>query len=284
MKPVIHLIAGLGTAAFAASLSGQGFNDVFDVDTSDINSIGYFQSGNLGGGSGTAVMDGSLVISYGSGSIGLANIARHFPTVEIGVGESIQANFTLSAGGLNQFQRMIRFSLGYVAPENQLTANSPLRSPIEPDGFWGYVGAIAGPGAGVNSSIGIILNTGNVVHKEGNPDNGNDAGALNWIEDLSASVDSTFTGLEGELFLLRTTTGWDITASLGDVLITTSHEGVLTQFNTFGFGLNGGQDNAFYSFDNISVTVIPEPSTYAVVLGLAALVGLLGVRRRQRRG
>ncbi|MCC5808571.1 MAG: PEP-CTERM sorting domain-containing protein [Opitutales bacterium] len=224
-----------------------------------------------------------MVISYGTGSGGLVNIARHFPTVEIGVGQSIQANFTLSAGGLGEVQRMIRFSLGYVAPENHLTENSPLRSPIQPDGFWGYAGAIAGPGAGVSSSIGFLLNTGNVVHKEGNAANGNDAGALNWIEDVSDSVASSFTELEGELFLLRTSDGWDVTASLGDVLITTSHTGALTQFNTFGFGLNGGQDNAFYSFDNISVTVIPEPSTYALVLGLAALAGLLGVRRRRAR-
>ncbi|MCC5808572.1 MAG: hypothetical protein JJU00_19755 [Opitutales bacterium] len=54
-----QITACLGTAALTATLSGQGFNDVFDVDTNDINSIGYFQSGNFGDNSAAAVMDGS---------------------------------------------------------------------------------------------------------------------------------------------------------------------------------------------------------------------------------
>lgn len=44
---------------------------------------------------------------------------------------------------------------------------------------------------------------------------------------------------------------------------------------------NGGRGVA--EFDNISVQAVPEPSTYAMLFGLAALVGA-GIRRRHKQG
>ena len=47
---------------------------------------------------------------------------------------------------------------------------------------------------------------------------------------------------------------------------------------SIGFG--GGSPNVLY--DNVTVTVVPEPGSYALLLAGLGVVGLLGGRRRQR--
>lgn len=281
------LLIGMTSLALAASAGAQTvFSGNFATPTTNINDIGYFVAGNFGSGANLNVSGGNLNVVYGSSSQGLAHIVGHFPSQSISVGESISLDFNVSTatGGLNGVQRGFRFSLGYVAPDNQLTANTPLlRSPIQPDGFTGY-GAAISTASGSLTSISYILNTGNAIHKEGLASNGNDAGSLTWLADSTTqNLSTTFTDLTGNLLITRTEEGYDVSVSIGDVSLTTSHTNATPlNFNTFGFGMNGGQpDGGGLQFSSMEVTVIPEPSTAAALAGLLVL-GLIAWKRRRR--
>ena len=285
MKTIQSLLGGLGSMALAATATAQFnvFTDDFSSPTSNINTAGYYAAGNFGGGADLNVAGSNLNIVYGSSSGGLVNISRAFPAQTIAVGQQIRLDFNLSTiGSVSAVQRGIRFSLGYIDPANQLMADSPLRSPIAvPTGFTGYMGAIStNPGA--LTSIGFLNGTGNVIHVEGAAANGNTGGSLSWLVDSTTqNLDQSFASLDGVLLITRTVDGYDTLVTIGGVSLQQSHVGGPAAFNTFGFGINGGQaPGTGFSFDSVSVTVIPEPTTYAAIFGLLGLAWVVWRRRR----
>lgn len=282
-----YILPTLAGVSLAVSAFGQTsvFNDTFNTDAASFNDYGYIASGNFGTGAELNVSGGAMNVVYGASSGGLVNVVRHFPTQSLNEGWSIQADFTFSTApaGIGNAQRGFRFSLGYVASGDQLTQNNQSqRSPIMGGGFTGYASALTA-GVGNTSSIAFIESTGNPIHKEGLASNGNDGGSLVWLEDsTSALIDQNFSNIDGQFMVTRTATGYDITVNIGGVLLSTSHVGNEIEFNTLGFGMNGGQpENGGFVFDNMSVTVIPEPSVYAGLFGILA-IGLALYRRRKQ--
>lgn len=285
MKTMHKLFGGAALFALASSLSAQFavFTDDFSTPTANVNTAGYFAAGNFGTGADINVSGGTMNVVYGASGGGLANISRYFPTQTLAVGEWIQLDFTLFAiGNVSSVQRNLRFSLGYVSAATQLTGNTALRSPIDSPGFTGFMGAIATTPGGL-TSIGSINGTGNVVHVEGAAANGFTGGSLTWHADSTTQhLPTNFSDLDGTLLITRTADGYDTLVSIGGVSLQASHTGGPAAFNTFGFGFNGGLASGNgYAFDSVSVTVIPEPSTYAALFGVLGL-GLVVWRRRIR--
>ncbi len=108
-------------------------------------------------------------------------------------------------------------------------------------------------------------------------DAGATAGALTYGGNLTLNVTTATPSSSYQLFNVNAATG-----SLSALTLAGSFTGSLTNNSGVWTATIGGQD---WSFDQLTgylsvVTVVPEPSTYAALLGLAAL-GFTAMRRRR---
>ena len=186
------------------------------------------------------------------GNDGLAQVSRSFPSATIGVGESIRLSLTMNASGLEDNQRRIGFALGFIDSYPLFPTSSVLWRPFGN----GYI--------------------------HGVPDDGSEPadGLLIWLEETTETASDGFTGVPVELLLARSATGYDMTVTFGESILSASHEGSLNSFNVVAFGVDGVQFGATYWFDDLSVTVIPEPSASAALFALGSFLAVLYGRRR----
>ncbi|MCB1106228.1 MAG: PEP-CTERM sorting domain-containing protein, partial [Cephaloticoccus sp.] len=101
---------------------------------------------------------------------------------------------------------------------------------------------------------------------------------------VRSSLDNYSTNLSSDSAPLNPSGSITATSLTLPTSITYSAITTTTQFRIYGWGATGSSGslsvNAFSMTGNL--TAVPEPSTYAAILGGVALVGVAVIRRRKR--
>lgn len=82
--------------------------------------------------------------------------------------------------------------------------------------------------------------------------------------------------------MTRTADGYDVVTTLNGAALNTHTVATTSDLtlDSLWFGVNNRNSDLELSIDNLVVTAVPEPSTYAAILGLLAL-GVVAYRRRR---
>ncbi|MDP1579072.1 MAG: PEP-CTERM sorting domain-containing protein [Candidatus Didemnitutus sp.] len=245
---------------------------------------------------GDSITPGATNVLFVEGQTSGSSFIMNFPTANVAVGETLTVSLSFTTGGTvnNTTSNSFRFGVfnnGGTPITANFNSNSPGASEFTND--FGYMfqhnfnGASSLGMYARDAGTGTMPNT--LLSTTASP------GWLNIASDTTGTpapvAASTFYTLT--LSLARIDGGYTFSSLLNGgatseyartVTDTTSGSIGLASFNSFAFYINGGS-NAMSAIDlsamNISVaaTVIPEPSTYAALVGLCAL-GLVAYRRR----
>ncbi len=185
----------------------------------------------------------------------------------LSVGDELTFSFTAKLTG-NQGNRNNEFQFGIGNNMGDVPAADGETAVFENDR--GYIVAL-GAGSG---ATGILRDAGTQGFL-GRPGSGDHT---TLVSETGMALTQTFTTYS--MTISRTSTGLDLTLTDGNFTISGSDNSVpgneFYTFNTMTFGYyNRNTEN---SIDIDSITVIPEPTTYAAIFGLGAL-GLVMLRR-----
>lgn len=272
MKIKSTFLAGVITSLAFVGANAQTviFNDTFGSGTAA--AAGYYRFGTTNTTLGPDPLVGTLDYTYATGAANRSGVIKQFTNTTLALGETLTFAFTIDSRALRDDENnSFRWSIGNIGT----TVNSDLASaePFSSGARRNYVFAAA------TGSATTAINQ----HSSGfsSPVNGGTATAITGLaaSNFAASSTNAFTI---SVAFTRTATGLDIAKDFGGALssgsFTTANSGDF-DFNTIAFSFNNaGAYNV--SLDNVAVTVVPEPSTWALLAsGLTALVVL---RRRRR--
>lgn len=258
----------IAAALLAASASAAPlFTDTFASGTAA--DAGYYRFGTTDTTLGVA--DGTLNYAYAAGATNRSGVIKQFANTTVAVGETLIFSFTVDSRSFRDDENnSFRWSIGNIGT----AVNADLAS-AEPFGSGtrrNYVFAAA---------TGIATTAFN-QHSAGfaSPVNG---GTTTAIAGLAAS---NFTAASTDPFLIsvsftRTASGLDIEKNFGGAISSgsfTTANAADFDFNTLAFSFNNAGTYSA-SLDNVSVSVIPEPSTMAL-FGVALLSALAFKRRK----
>lgn len=266
MKKIITLLSLLGLGATAAQAV---FTDNFSSGTAA--DAGYYRFGTTD--TTLTVAAGTLDYDYAAGASNRSGVIKQFTNTTLNLGETLTFAFTLDSRELRDDENnSFRWSIGNIG--TAVNADFASAEPFSGGARRNYVFAAA---TGVSATA---LNQ----HSTGfsSPVNGGTATAISGL-DASNFANASTDPFTISVAFTRTATGLDIVKDFGGTVSSGSFTTTTTNdfdFNTIAFSFNNaGAYDA--SFDNISVTVIPEPSSFA--LGAGALVlALIGTRRSRR--
>lgn len=271
MKLKNYLLLSLATVA-ASSLSATViFSDSFASGSAA--DAGYYRFGTTNTTLETNNIAGTLNYSYAAGATNRSGVIKQFGDTAIAVGETLTFSFTIVSRNLRGDENnSFRFSIGNIG--TAVTSDLASAEPFSGGTRRNYVFAAA------TGTATTAFNQ----HSAGfsSPVN---AGTVTALTGLSAS---NFANTSSEPFnisvsFFRTEDGLDITKDFGGNISSASFATSTANdfiFNTLAFSFNNA-GNYTIALDNISVSVIPEPSTYAFLFGLGIL-GFVVVRRRKR--
>lgn len=238
-------------------------------------------------------ISGGISLDSSEGSAFLITYFTDSGAFNIGIGSSLEVTYQFrldTAPNVGTGLRVAVFDSGGSRVEGDGSSASDSRLA----NYTGY-GMFANPGSTNNYSIRErIGSNNNLMFVGGTSPNlvwttGTSGTVNNDIAALAAGV--TYTGVftvartdADAGTITHTITGPDVDSSVSVAI----NSGLLTSFDTFAIGLLGATTDAsnnpvtrMTGIELDSVTIIPEPSTYAALAGLLAL-GLVIVRRRMK--
>ena len=235
--------------------------------------------------SGDSITPGTNSVLFTEGQTSGSTFVMNFSPATVNVGHTLTLVMNFTTGtSLSTASNSFRFGIfnsGATQIAADFNSNTPAGNAFLDD--LGYMAAYNFSGAAVD----LRARTANTVNQ-----------LLSSTTDLTTIANSSGSGTTGAfaastsytltMTLERTSSGYIFSSLLNGgnnsdyyrtALDTTSLSSALTSFNEFAFYVNGGS-NAVNTINvtGMNISVIPEPSTYAALLGLAAL-GLAAYRR-----
>lgn len=262
----------LSTAAVVASSSINAAIVLNTFDSGTAAENGYYRFGTTGTTLSTDNVSGTLALSYTADAANRSGVIKQFTATSIEVGETLIFSFTLANRSLRGDENnSFRFSIGNIG--TSITSDIASAEPFSGGTRRNYVFAAA---TGVASTA---FNQ----HSAGfsSPVNG---GTNTAISGLTASnfSNSSSQSFAVSVSFTRTLTGLDIQKDFGGSISSGSFTTATAadfSFNTIAFSMNNAGDYNF-ALSDVSVTVIPEPSTMAALLGIASFACVM-LRRYQ---
>ncbi|TVP82546.1 MAG: hypothetical protein EA353_00290 [Puniceicoccaceae bacterium] len=259
--------------AFAATAHSQVvFQDNFSSGTAA--DAGYYRFGTTGTSLATDDTAGTLNYAYSGTAANRSGVIKQFASTTIEIGETLTFAFTIDARDLRADENnSFRWSIGNIG--TSVSADLADAEPFSGGTRQNYVFAAA---TGVATTA---LNQ----HSAGfsSPVNGGTT------TNLSGLAASNFSDASTDAFAIavaftRTASGLEISKDFGgnisSATFTTTNANDFI-FNTLAFSMNNAGDYDF-ALSDVSVSVIPEPSAWALSSGVLAL--LMVLRRPRRRG
>jgi hypothetical protein len=244
------------------------FNDTFTSGTAA--EAGYHRFGTTN--TTLAVDGGNLDYGYATGASNRSGVIKQFTSTTIAVGETLTFSFTIDSRSLRLSEdNSFRWSIGNIS--TAVNADFSSAEPFSGGTRRNYVFSAA-------TGTSVAFNQ----HSAGfsSPVNGGTVTAISGITASNFAASST-DAFSISVSFTRTVTGLSISRNFGGSISSGSFattNGNDFVFNTIAFSLNNAGDYGF-SLDNVSVSVIPEPSSFAALAGLGAL-GFVSARRRRR--
>lgn len=266
MKSTLTLLLSFGFASAASATTL--ILDTFDAGTPADS--GYYRFGTTN--TTLAVADGTLNYSYASGATNRSGVIRQFANTTLEVGETLTFAFSITTRTLRDDENnSFRWSIGNIG--TVVTEDLASAEPFSGGTRRNFVFAAA------TGTATTALNQ----HSAGfsSPVNSGTVTALSGL-DASNFSNSSSDPLTISVAFTRTASGLDIVKDFGGIVSSGSFATTNANdfdFNTIAFSFNNAGDYSV-SLDDISVSIIPEPSTYAAMFGLLALA--LAIVRRRR--
>lgn len=261
--PLLTLATGLITISHAASAQ-----TIFEDDFSDGNRNGWY---TFSSSSGTApVVNQQLVLTAGTGSV--AAITYFTPTT-LAVGEKMTLTFDMSFSSFNSNNDQFRYGL-FNSQGTQISADITSVSDSAFNGDRGYAAFMSYTNTPQAQSLrertgsnDTFWSAGAFTSRASGNDNigGTPDVARQYFMELELTAADSMT----------VTSGIEVVAGSIRTFTTSSPVSTIDSLVIFQ-----GNDQANLTFDNFNVSVIPEPGTYALLGGLAAL-GIVMLRRRR---
>jgi len=225
--------------------------------------------------SNVGVTSGALQISnLDTSDDGILGYFTNAGTIDLAIGETITFSYdlTFSGGSLSNINNRIRFGLMNSGGSRETADGSGFNAATY-NGYRGYWGRLGLTGIGESHIAVRDTNDNNLVTTGASTTLGADVDIGDFlldstysislaIERTDASTNTITVNVDGIGSITRTESS-DLYASFDTAVISIHNPGATTA-----------------TLDNLAVEVVPEPSTYTLILGLAA-AGLLIARRRR---
>jgi hypothetical protein len=263
LSPTLLLLAAMGSIP-AVSF---GFTDTFISGTPADN--GWYVSAT---GSTLDTTGGDLRFTNGASAASYDAAFRQFSAVTLTDGQSLTLSFTYSASSMANLEE--QFGVALFNSSNSFASN-------QANNAW-----TSGSGYQLRLNTGPASDTGNSSLRNvsfgtaGHPFRTTVTIGTTTATDSVNQASGTFS-----LTIARTSaTSIAITSVLdGNTLYNAVDTGTqdFSTFNTLALGIGTVANSRYFEIDNVSMSVVPEPSSAAMLAGLGAL-GMVGLRRRRR--
>lgn len=281
-----HLLATTlvaGSAVFAHAQTTL-LNDTFadgDRTTQNLPASAAHYFGTTDSNGTVAVASNALQFSYAGTTNTLTQAVSYFSPggspIALSIGDTLTASFTLSGTNIANAADTLRIGL-YNSGGNRVSADT---SGIADAAFNSYTGY------GLWANMGTGTNTTDLVRRTGTSSTLFAGGAhpniVGSTATLGYAADTTYTLTFEIEYTSASSVSLTFTDSKGYSKTATDTVGLFTSFDTFALFLSNGGAVTDYTVDNIFISTtaaIPEPSTYAALIG-AGVLGLAAWRRRR---
>lgn len=276
MKFKSTFLAGItaGLTVISSANAAVIFNDTFSSGTAA--AAGYYRFGTTNTTLGPNPLVGTLDYTYASGASNRSGVIKSFSEQTLNVGDSITFSFDITSRTLaNNENHSFRWAIGNLGNPTSVTG-VPVTADL----------ASATPfGSGTRQMYQFSASTGTTAgfgqFAAGSSSPVHAGGTTTAISGFSGPASVATSGATSvSLTITRTDTN---DYSFSQTAFSTTSSGTLTGlgtniFNNIAFSFN---NNGAYSvsLDNVQVSVVPEPSTWALLAG--GLTVLVTLRRRR---
>lgn len=285
MKFLRLLLLAVGSVVLPLAVSAQVLDDFSDSDRLTYPPTSTNTTWYINGSLMTPSVDGMLWDFNGSTSNRMA--LGYFPAVTVGT-TAVTFSLDFTTGAFGSTPNNIRMALVDSSPAGYVTTDGFSSSDAAYAGDVGYGFFSATSNVGGGSTTDLVMRTyersnlsSNLLGSSSDWNQlANSDGATGYLDanttyNLSVEAQMVDTGLS----LSVTMTGGNLTGMSYSIIDTTSP---VTTFDTFAIRWGSGSNQfATVNLESFSVSSVPEPSTYAALLGLGML-GFAAWRRRRR--
>ena len=270
-KPISFALAVLTVGAAQVQAQTAVFSD--DFSTGNAADNGYYRFGTAGTTLNTDNTSGTLDYTYSVDAANRSGVIKQFTNTTLALGETLIFAFTIDGRTFRDDENnSFRWSIGNIgtAINGDLTSAEPFSSGTRRNYVFAAATGVAATAFNHHSAgFASPVNGGTTTDLTGLSASSFDANSVD-----SFSIMVSFT---------RTATGVDIekdfggTVSYGSFATSTAAD---FDFNTLAFSMNNAGDYTL-AVSDVSVSVIPEPSTYGMIGGVLVL-GLALLHRRRK--